>query len=154
MLEVVKSFLSPAAAPSQSGLVQGEYYERDGSCHQCGQCCSNIYLVYGQQTINSLQMFEEIKGKNPEYQAFKPLVQESDEQGILFQCTHLQTDNTCGIYEDRPLFCRAYPSEHSLLMGGQLANDCGYRFRLKKTFGEVLKQHFEQSQELLSLKKE
>jgi Fe-S-cluster containining protein len=96
--------------------------------------------VYAQQTINSVAMFEEIKANNPEYHYFKPLRPDSDEDGLLFQCVHLQADNTCGIYEQRPSFCRQYPSEHSLLMGGKLAEGCGYRFRLLNTFQDVLGQ--------------
>lgn len=139
MLDIVKSFLQPAEI-KQAGVIQGQYYERTGSCNQCGKCCSHIYLVYGQQTINSLEMFEDIKANNPEYQSFKPILSQSSEDGILFQCIHLQADNTCGIYQDRPNFCRQYPSEHSLLMGGKLAEGCGYQFRLKQTFQDVLQQ--------------
>lgn len=137
MLEIVKSFLSPAET-QQSGTVQGQFYERSGSCNQCGKCCTDIYLVYGHQTINSIEMFEDIKTKNPEYQYFKPLIQQNDGNGLLFQCIHLQSDNSCAIYNDRPSFCRKYPSEHSLLMGGKLAEGCGYKFRLLKTFQDVL----------------
>jgi len=143
MLEIVKSFLKPEEA-QQAGRVQGQYYERSGSCNQCGKCCTHIYLVYGQQTITSVEMFEEIKATNPEYHSFKPLVQESgetsSEDGLLFQCTHLQADNTCADYENRPDFCRKYPSEQSLLMGGKLAEGCGYKFRLLRNFQDVLKQ--------------
>lgn len=136
MLEIVKSFLSPEEA-RQSGVIEGQYYERSGSCNQCGKCCSNIYLVYGQKTIDSLEMFEEVKLHNPEYEYFKPIVREDD--GLVFQCKHLQADNSCGIYDRRPNFCRKYPSEHSLLMGGKLAEGCGYRFRLLKSFQDVLR---------------
>jgi uncharacterized protein len=139
MLEIVKSFLKPEES-KQSGRVQGQYYERTGSCNQCGKCCTHIYLVYGQQTIDSVELFEEIKSKNPEYEYFKPLLNQSDEEGLLFQCVHLQADNSCGIYNNRPTFCRQYPSEHSLLMGGKLAEGCGYRFRLINTFQDVLRQ--------------
>lgn len=139
MLEIVKSFLRPEE-PRQAGTLQGQFYERTGSCNQCGKCCSNIYLVYGQQTINSLEMFEDVRAKNPEYHYFKPLPAQTDPDGLLFQCIHLQADNTCGIYDDRPTFCRKYPSEHSILMGGKLAEGCGYQFRLLRTFQDVLKQ--------------
>jgi Fe-S-cluster containining protein len=139
MLEIVKSFLKPEEA-QQAGRVQGQYYERSGGCNRCGKCCTEIYLVYGQQTINSVALFEEIKLKNPEYESFKPILSQSDEHGLQFQCTHLQADNTCGAYNDRPDFCRKYPSEQSLLMGGKLAEGCGYQFRLLKNFQDVLQQ--------------
>lgn len=139
MLEIVKAFLRPEET-SQAGSLQGQYYERTGSCNQCGKCCTNIYLVFGQQTINSLEMFEAIKSENPEYEYFIPLKAQSDPDGLVFQCKHLQADNRCGIYNQRPNFCRKYPSEHSILMGGKLAEGCGYRFSLLKTFQDVLKQ--------------
>jgi|GEM_PF-2557688 len=145
MLEIVKSFLNPEEV-RQSGAVQGQYYERTGSCNQCGKCCTNIYLVYRQQTIDSINMFEDIKAKNPEYEYFKPLLQESDGNGLLFQCIHLQSDNNCGIYQNRPSFCRKYPSEHSLLMGGKLAEGCGYQFRLLQSFQDVLRNLAQQKQ--------
>lgn len=135
MLDIVKSFLR-AEDFQQAGLVSGQYYERSGACNQCGKCCTNIYLIHGQQTINSIELFEQLQQENPEYAFFKPVVQESD--GLVFQCSHLQADNTCGIYDQRPDFCRRYPSEHSLLMGGQLAEGCGYSFRLLKSFQDVL----------------
>jgi Fe-S-cluster containining protein len=139
MLEIVKSFLKPEEAP-QTGLVQGQYYERSGNCNRCGKCCTHIYLIYQQETISSVARFEEIKAANPEYASFKPLLHESDEHGLLFQCALLQADNTCGDYHNRPDFCRKYPSEQSLLMGGKLAEGCGYKFRLLKNFQDVLKQ--------------
>ncbi len=139
MLEIVKAFLSPEQ-PQQAGTLQGQYYERTGSCNQCGKCCTHIYLVYGQQTINSLEMFEDIKAKSSEYHHFIPLPEQHDPDGLLFQCVHLQPDNRCGIYAERPTFCRQYPSEHSILMGGKLAEGCGYQFRLLNSFQDILRQ--------------
>lgn len=139
MLEIVKSFLAPQE-PVQKGSVAGQYYERTGSCNLCGKCCSHIYLVYGQQTINSLEMFASVQDKNPEYNYFKPLSSQNDPEGILFQCIHLQADKSCGIYQNRPDFCKKYPSEHSIIMGGKLAEGCGYQFKLIQSFQDILKQ--------------
>lgn len=137
MLEIVKAFLPPEEI-KQDGRVQGQYYERTGSCNQCGKCCTNIYLIHGQRVIDDAALFEELKHGNPEYAYFK--VVDEAEDGLLFQCVHLQEDNRCAVYADRPDFCRKYPSEHSLLMGGKLADGCGYRFRLLQTFQDVLHQ--------------
>jgi uncharacterized protein len=141
MLEIVKTFLKEKARLPirQSGSLKGEYYERSGSCNQCGKCCTNIYLVHGEQTIDSIPLFEELKQNNPDYESFEPVASESD-GSVLFQCRHLQADKTCGIYDQRPDFCRRYPSEQGLLMGGKLAPECGYKFRLLKTFEDVLAQ--------------
>lgn len=137
MLDRVKALFKPKDG-QQAGLQRGQYYERMGECHQCGKCCTNIYLVHGDQTIDSMPLFEELKAQNPEYQYFRP-VSQGDGDGLVFQCQHLQANNTCGIYEERPDFCRRYPSEHTLLMGGKLAEGCGYQFRLLKNFQDVLK---------------
>lgn len=144
MLEIVKSFLR-SGEPPQSGVVRGRYYEREGSCNQCGRCCTDIYLVYQRKTIDSLEMFEQIQAKDPDYRSFQPITQESDGDGLLFKCVHLQPDNTCGVYENRPHLCRQYPSEHGILLGGKLADGCGYSFRLLKTFQDVLRTVAEES---------
>ena len=136
MLDIVKNFLQPNEL-HQNGVVQGKYYERTGSCHQCGQCCTNIYLIYGKHTIDSLEMFETIKARHPEYRYFTP--RETNGNEIIFDCVNLQPDNRCAIYENRPSFCKIYPSEYSLKMGGKLAEGCGYQFKLRKTFSDILK---------------
>jgi uncharacterized protein len=137
MKEIVKQFFKPGKI-RQTGQVKGKYYERSGSCNQCGQCCSNIYLVYNKKTIDSLEFFEFVKKKDPDYRSFEPMDLTGDEEGLLFRCQHLQPDKTCGIYEQRPELCRQYPSEYTLLLGGKLAKGCGYQFRLLKPFSQVL----------------
>jgi Fe-S-cluster containining protein len=137
MLEIIKKFLRQNPKIPQAGSLRGKYYERTGACTQCGQCCSNIYLVHGEQTINSLPLFEELQATTPDYASFVPI--DADSEGnLLFCCTHLQVDKRCGIYDTRPDFCRRYPSEQGMLMGAKLAADCGYQFRLLKSFQTVL----------------
>lgn len=116
----------------------GRYYNRTGECHLCGACCTNIYLVHNNKTIQDPEEFERLKPDNPEYEYFKIIAE--TENGLRFQCIHLQADNTCGIYENRPTFCKRYPTEEVLLLGGVLAENCGYQFSLRQTFDEVLNQ--------------
>ncbi len=145
MLKQLKDFLFASSSP-QSGVLKGQYYERGGECHQCGKCCTNIQLVHGDQTIDTLVQYEELKLTNPEYAYFRPLVLASaPEQGesLSFECMNLQADNTCGIYDKRPDFCRRYPSEHTMLMGAKLAEGCGYRFRLLRSFQDVLRDNLD-----------
>ena len=47
-------------------------------CVGCGACCRNVGRIKG-------------------------FTEPFDEDGV---CTHLQSDNSCAIYEDRPLICR------------------------------------------------
>lgn len=133
MLGIIKHFLSE---PAQTGSVTGRFYRRTGACRGCGRCCTQIYLVHGDETITTLDQFERLKPFNPDYASFEPV--DETEHGLLFRCRHLQADARCAQYEKRPLFCRRYPSEASLLMGGALAETCGYRFEPLLSFREVL----------------
>lgn len=135
MLDVITSLFKKDAV-KQSEPVDGEFYIRTGSCHGCGACCQNIYLVHNGEAIASHETFEALKPNNPEYAYFVPT--EQTESGLQFRCTHLQPDNRCGIYENRPGFCRRYPMEQVLRMGGALAEECGYHFTLKRNFQSVL----------------
>jgi len=138
MLDMIYKLMGSHSQIPQAGVQRGKYYERSGSCHQCGQCCTNIYLVHGEKTINSLPLFHELQETNPDYASFIPI--DSDSEGsLIFRCQHLQDDNRCGIYNSRPELCRLYPSEQGMLMGGKLAAGCGYHFELLKNFQEILK---------------
>ncbi|MBY0404791.1 MAG: YkgJ family cysteine cluster protein [Cyanobacteria bacterium] len=135
MRDIIHSFLSKTDA-AQSRPIRGKYYVRTGACNQCGKCCKDIYLIHGNETIDTLELFEALKPENPEYRHFKPV--ESTENGLQFQCMHLSPTNQCTIYQNRPDFCRKYPSEKTILLGGALAKGCGYKFELLQTFDQVL----------------
>lgn len=124
--------------PPQNGTVEYQYYVRTGQCNSCGQCCSGIHLIHGDSVIESVEQFERLKQQHEDYRHFVP-IDESD-IGLVFRCSNLQPDNTCGIYDDRPLFCKKYPSEATLMFGGVLAPKCGFAFQAKHRFGEILKQ--------------
>lgn len=130
------AFLKPTP---QEGVLEGQYYRRSGSCNSCARCCQEIYLVYGGEVVAQPEAFEQLKKLEPQYQAF--VIQETTEYGLLFACSNLLPDNSCGIYEDRPQFCRDYPSETNLLQGGTLPADCSYTFEVRKPFHQVLQQH-------------
>ncbi len=137
LIVIIKSFIpSGLFETKQSGEISGKYYNRKGSCNTCGRCCTNIYLVHNKKTIESLEVFEKLQAHNAEYEFFTPL--DSTDHGLQFQCVHLSPENQCTIYEKRPSFCRKYPSEKGMLLGGELAEDCGYWFEPIKTFSEVL----------------
>jgi len=125
----------------QAAPLEGRYYRRTGECHQCGACCQNIYLVHGGQTIRSSDELLRLQSENEEYVSFVPMEQTPEEleaYGLKVRCEYLQPDNRCGIYERRPSFCKRYPTEEILLMGGKMADNCGYRFAVKQTFSQVL----------------
>lgn len=135
--EMILGFLPPAFRPTpQAGEVMGQYYKRTGACNMCGKCCTNIYLVHNKEVIKTAYEFEKLQALESEYQGFTPV--EVDEHGLRVACKHLKADNSCEIYEERPSFCRKYPSEVGILLGAELATGCGYSFELLKTFNQVL----------------
>jgi Fe-S-cluster containining protein len=136
MLELIKAF-TDARLP-QAGSVAGRYYTRTGSCQSCGKCCKDIYLAHGGKALTRIEDFTRLKAKNPEYRSFVPV--DNDEEGLLFRCINLTEDNRCADYDNRPYFCRSYPSEKGILMGGKLAEGCGYAFEPIATFQQVLSQ--------------
>jgi uncharacterized protein len=118
--------------------VEGDYYNRSGSCNQCGQCCQNIYLTYRRTVIDSIEAFGRIQKLHPkEYGSFEPI--DTTSTGVVFKCNALEEDNKCGRYLSRPAFCRTYPTEDSLIQGGKLPVNCSYLFEIKHTFTKVLK---------------
>ena len=142
MLKLIKAWLNfrdkHLSTPGKSSEkpLEGKYYIRSGECTMCGKCCTGINLVHANKTVQTIEEFNQLQTMWDDYKHFKPIG--ADDDGVIFECIHLQEDNSCGIYDDRPLFCRKYPSETSLLLGGKIPADCGYIFELKKTFGEVL----------------
>lgn len=122
--------------PPQDGRVEYKYYVRTGQCNQCGKCCSGIYLIHGENVIDSVEMFDKLKERHEDYRHFVPI--EETDTGVRFRCSHLQPDNSCGIYDNRPQFCKKYPSEATLLFGGSLAPSCGFAFEAKHKFGDLL----------------
>jgi Fe-S-cluster containining protein len=136
LLEKWWAGLTKKAPAAEENVQIGKYYKRTGSCGQCGSCCKDIHLVHEERCIDSKELFDALKQKHTEYEYFEPVDQ--DDQGLIFQCTHLQPDNSCGIYETRPLLCRQYPNEKILMVGGHLAKRCGYHFELLRSFQSIL----------------
>jgi Fe-S-cluster containining protein len=124
--------------PPQSGRIEYQYYVRTGECNNCGKCCSGIYLVHHEEVIKTVEQFDRLKAQHEDYRHFIPV--EENESGVQFRCSNLTPENTCGIYNDRPQFCKKYPSEGTLLMGGGLAPEWSYIFQAKHTFSELLAQ--------------
>lgn len=135
ILNPPKESLPPGDLP-QSGTVAGKHYTRTGQCNQCGKCCTNIYLVYNQRTVQTVAEFDHLRQLEPEYRYFTPL--DETEHGVRFQCKHLKLDNSCAIYGERPLFCQQYPSEYGVILGAELAKGCGYAFKPNQSFADVL----------------
>jgi Fe-S-cluster containining protein len=53
---------------------------------------------------------------------------------VFYACRYLNTENKCGVYEDRPQFCRDYPDSPFLVMASGCAfegwsNQCRSKFK-------------------------
>lgn len=121
---------------SEEPPVTGKYYTRTGYCNGCGHCCQNIALIFENEVVKTVAAFQALKDAHPEYEAFR--VSFANDEGLLFHCSHLLPDNRCGIYNDRPGFCRNYPSEQGLILGGRLPEECSYRFTPRRSFSSTL----------------
>jgi hypothetical protein len=83
----VRRFWLWVFAPKQEGPVKGKHYLRTGSCHSCGKCCKNLYLIYEDRTLQTQEEFTKLQRTTPDYRHFK--VMDKTEQGLVFQCVHL-----------------------------------------------------------------
>ncbi|MFM7469016.1 MAG: YkgJ family cysteine cluster protein [Vampirovibrionales bacterium] len=133
------------AEAEQHAILKGKTYHRHGGCNGCGRCCEEIFLGHEGGLIQSVEMWEAIKEDHPHYGWFTPI--ELRDQGLLFRCKKLGADKRCTDYENRPQFCRDYPSEDGIILGGCQPLECSYWFSPAHTFKDVLseKLHVHQS---------
>lgn len=81
--------------------------------------------------------FEKLRLLHPFYTYLK--VTGKDEIGLIFECTNIDEETKlCKIHKKRPGICRRYPQEAIFMMGGELAENCGYKFTPIESFDEVL----------------
>lgn len=117
-------------------ILNRKYY-RVGSCSGCGRCCRQIYVKHAGGVIQDEKDFENLKHQHRFYQYLK--VTGKDEIGLIFECQNLDSEtHKCKIHKNRPGICRRYPQEEIFVMGGALAENCGYKFIPIETFEEVL----------------
>lgn len=115
-----------------------------GNCHCCGRCCKKLSLDDGKGWIRSFDDFQSIVNDNPDYSCFK--IVGCDDFGILqLQCSHLDGNGTCSIYERRFSFCRDFPDKNLIFCGGGLPEGCGYTIRTVTPFSKVLEKSLDQS---------
>lgn len=93
-------------------------------CLTCGLCCTYIALaVNGPTTVNrASELLWHL------YHERVSLYRDSDDEWFVqfeTRCQHLQADNKCGIYEQRPHVCREY-SEKSCEINSEDAGESFY----------------------------
>ncbi len=119
-----------------NGKVLGRKYVRTGKCKACGRCCREIYVRHASDIIKSEEEFERLKGNHFFYSYLK--VTGKSETGLVFECTKLDKEKgVCTAYKQRALLCRQYPVEEIFMMGGEISENCGYKFIPIESFENV-----------------
>ncbi len=131
---VMKDILDKIKKIYYKHVLRRKYY-RSGECLRCGLCCQKIYVRH-KSVIQTEEEFERLKKLHPFYTYLE--VVDKDELGLVFKCTKFDEEkHICTIHKERCGICRRYPSEQIFMMGGELAENCGYKFTPIETFDEV-----------------
>jgi len=85
---------------------QKEFAKRD--CLQCANCCKTTSPIFRQPDIRRMAKALRMKESQLVSQYLK-LDEDDDYVLQTSPCFNLLPDNTCAVYEDRPLACREYP---------------------------------------------
>ena len=116
-------------------ILRKTYY-RSGHCLGCGRCCKQIYVRHAKNVVQTEEEFKKLRLLHPFYTYLN--ITGKDEIGLIFECTNLdEKTHKCKIHKKRPGICRRYPQEAIFMMGGELAENCGYKFTPIETFDEV-----------------
>jgi len=89
-----------------SAAHQKEFAQRD--CLKCANCCKTTSPIFRQPDI--LRMAKALRLKESQL-VERYLKRDEDDDYVLktSPCFNLLEDNTCAVYDDRPLACREYP---------------------------------------------
>ena len=85
---------------------QKEFAKRD--CLQCANCCKTTSPIFRQPDIRRMAKALRMK----ESQLVAQYLKRDEDDDYVHQsspCFNLLPDNSCAVYEDRPLACREYP---------------------------------------------
>ena len=133
MIKVLLNLLKATYYDFKSIFVfQKVRYKITGSCNKCGKCCQDIRFKY-QYTEKE---FELAKFLYPMYRRFK-IRSNTPEEGMILECTLLNEDGTCSVYEKRPAFCRNFPGEY-IYFNGVMQEGCGFKVSPEKKFEDYL----------------
>ncbi len=127
-------------------LINDDFFDirPQGLCKMCGMCCklATTSVSYEQlqaevkeglqSSIDFLSIFHKYESYEDAYKINPKHVENVTEAmrevygpnfvPEFYYCNHLNPDNTCGIYEKRPLVCKRAPASPWMLM----APECGY----------------------------
>lgn len=83
-----------------------EFAKRD--CLNCANCCKTTSPIFRQPDIRRMAKALRMK-ENQLVAQYLKLDEDADYVLKTSPCFNLLPDNTCAVYEDRPLACREYP---------------------------------------------
>ncbi|MGY6562836.1 MAG: YkgJ family cysteine cluster protein [Luteibaculaceae bacterium] len=106
LTEKVKK-MKPYVADSSFELAHNEAFEQV-NCMQCANCCKTTSPIFRMVDIERLS---KALGMKSGLFVEKYLTLDSDGDYVLTTapCPFLLQDNSCSVYENRPLACREYP---------------------------------------------
>lgn len=120
-----------------SKILRRKYF-RSGSCAQCGRCCVKIHIRHGKDIVKKAEDFEKLKDEHLFYKNLA--IMGEDEAGLIFECTKFDKETKkCTDHKNRPIICRKYPMEEIYEIGGDLSDNCGFKFTPIYSFEEILK---------------
>lgn len=108
------------------------YYKITGSCKKCSKCCRYLYCkdLSGELEFKFLQFIYK------DYRNFK-IIGKDEKGNYILSCTHIQKNNLCPIYKNRPKVCKNYPKK-KIKAKVQLHKGCGYQATPEKAFKDFL----------------
>lgn len=78
------------------------------NCLDCANCCKTTSPIFRDVDINRISRFLKVKASDF-IQSYLKIDEDNDYVLKSSPCVFLNQDNTCNIYEHRPLACREYP---------------------------------------------
>lgn len=99
----------------------------EGGCKQCGSCCRSLSIEGYGGWLRTETEFITLTRMRPEYKRFRIVGQTGG--CLLFACTEICANGSCGDYLNRPSLCRNFPHHDLLITGAKMPPHCGYYFR-------------------------
>jgi len=122
-------------------------------CNKCGTCCSHL-LSYQNGLHHGMYLSSKESELFPK-EVVSPLFRYGETiiayQVTVNRCPHLNDDNSCFIYERRPLFCRAFPLMNNDLLCPVIIKHKGEELDLSVMQGELraLKEQEQEAESML-----
>jgi len=94
-----------------------------GKCVKCGNCCRETNFIVGKPTEDEIKLWM-LKGFR-----IRQLDNGDTLVTVIAPCKHLLPDNTCAIYENRPEYCKKWPTLEDVPF---IPASCGFHYGWRK----------------------